>query len=264
MTPNRPEIPKYHRSLTTELLAVKDRVRSLVRYDNPRHRSHWLTDGEWKEAVLRSVLRRHMPESVVVGRGFIVGREFSSTQIDLLVLRPLKPTLFRDGDLVVVTPDAAGAVVQVKTKLDGNAAWHKAAMDLARISQRCREISKNDLWTGIFAYEGDLDQGQHILDAVCKVHRETGVAINCVACGRHLFMRFWPIGEYEPGDVANDLQRAFWRTYRLRNLAPAYLVGNLIDSICDVERAETDYAFFAYREGKRGYRLDERRVEECS
>ncbi len=30
MTPNRPEIPKYHRSLTIELLAVKDRMRSLV------------------------------------------------------------------------------------------------------------------------------------------------------------------------------------------------------------------------------------------
>ena len=92
-----PNIRQYHESLTLELDALKNRIRNLV--------AHWPTDGEWKEAALRTMLRRHLPGNALVGRGFIVGRSYSSTQLDLLVLRPDKPTLFRDGELAIVTPD---------------------------------------------------------------------------------------------------------------------------------------------------------------
>lgn len=59
--------------------------------------------------------------------GFIVERQWSSTQIDLMVLKPEKPTLFRDGDLAVVTPYARGAVVEVKTSLNGPANSYRVA-----------------------------------------------------------------------------------------------------------------------------------------
>jgi hypothetical protein len=99
-----PNIRHYHESITSELDAVKNRIRNLVR--------HWPTDGEWREAALRTVLRRHLPDSSLVGRGFIVTRNHSSTQVDLFVLKSGKPTLFRDGDLVVITPDVPGAFKQ--------------------------------------------------------------------------------------------------------------------------------------------------------
>ena len=95
----------YHKSVTSELAAIKNRIRDLV--------THWPTDGEWKEAALRTVLRRHLPVSNQVSRGFIVGRESSSTQIDVFVLKQDKPTLFRDGDLVIVTADVPAAIVEV-------------------------------------------------------------------------------------------------------------------------------------------------------
>jgi hypothetical protein len=66
-----PNIREYHESVTSELDAVKNRIRNLV--------THWVTYGEWKESALRTVLRRHLPVGALVGRGFIVGREFSST-----------------------------------------------------------------------------------------------------------------------------------------------------------------------------------------
>lgn len=44
--------PTIHfKSLALELNALKDRVRNFI--DD----AHWLTDGEWKEAVLRAMLR---------------------------------------------------------------------------------------------------------------------------------------------------------------------------------------------------------------
>jgi hypothetical protein len=70
---------EYHKSLNRELQALKDRVRNLM--DDP----HWLTDGEWKETVLRSVLRKHLPHSVQVGRGFVLTPSRCSKQIDVLI-----------------------------------------------------------------------------------------------------------------------------------------------------------------------------------
>jgi hypothetical protein len=55
----------YHSSIAEELQATKNRVRSLIGSD------HWLTDGEHKESILRSVLRTRLPQSVSIGRGFV-------------------------------------------------------------------------------------------------------------------------------------------------------------------------------------------------
>ena len=251
-----PNLREYHGSVTSELDAIKNRIRNLV--------THWVTDGEWKEAALRAVLRRHLPGGAPVGRGFIVGRESSSTQIDLFVLRPDKPTLFRDGELAIVTPDVPGAIAEVKTKLEGRAAWYEAATKLAAHGQVCAQVAHNKPWLGIFAYEGNTNQADNILDAICRVHQETGIAINCVTCGYDLFVRYWPPGEYEPGDnPAVDSNRKYWRAYELNRLSPSYFISNLVDAICNVDRNETDYAWFAYQGGKRPHMLAEKRGEDC-
>jgi hypothetical protein len=251
-----PNIRDYHESVTSELDAVKNRIRNLV--------THWVTDGEWKESALRTVLRRHLPVGALVGRGFIVGREHSSTQIDLFVLKQEKPTLFRDGELAIVTPDVPGAIAEVKTKLEGPAAWYEVAKKLGEHGKFCKEVAKSEPWLGIFAYEGGRPQAKNILDAVCRVYRETRVAINCVASGYDLFVRYWPSGEYEPGDdPVADRERKFWRAYELTRLAPSYFINNVVDAICNVDRVETDYAWFALEGGKRPHTLDERSVDDC-
>ncbi len=48
-----PNFLDYHMSVTSELDAVKNRIRNLV--------THWLTDGEWKEAALRTLHRARLP-----------------------------------------------------------------------------------------------------------------------------------------------------------------------------------------------------------
>ena len=91
---------EYHKSLVKELRATRDRVRNLI------GRNHWQTDGEHKEAVLRRILSSHLPESLQVGSGFVCYRDRVSTQIDVMIVSKNKPTLFRDGTLFIVTPDA--------------------------------------------------------------------------------------------------------------------------------------------------------------
>jgi hypothetical protein len=103
-------IENYFRSLTAEVEALKDRVRQLI------EDRHWQTDGEWKESVVRQMLRRHLPASASVGRGFVVTATQSSHQLDVLVFDSSKPVLFKDGDLVFVTPDAVFGVIEVKSR----------------------------------------------------------------------------------------------------------------------------------------------------
>ena len=88
----------YLQSMTNELDSIRDRVRQLVK--------HWPTDGHFKESVLRQFLRRHLPESVTVGTGFVVNFEEASGEIDVLVIDRNMPTLFKEGELLIVTPES--------------------------------------------------------------------------------------------------------------------------------------------------------------
>lgn len=251
-----PDFMAYHRSVTDELDALKNKIRNLV--------THWPTDGEWKEAVIRTMLRRHLPPSHPVGRGFIVDRGQSSTQIDILTLRPESPTLFRDGDLTIVTPDAPSAVAEVKTSPQGYTAWVEVAVKLVEHGRRCRDVARNHPWLGIFSFEGVEAQVSNALNALCTARQETGVSINCVCIGYDYFIRYWPKGQVEPGDPPRDAKREYWRAYHLEHLAPSYFLSNMVDGICNVDRVETDYAWFAHQGGKGPHKIDEKRAEECN
>jgi hypothetical protein len=80
-------IEQYFRSLGSEVEALKSRVRDL------KDSTHWQTDGEWKESVLRTVLRRNLPDSIGVGNGFVVAGHRSSHQLDIIVYERSAPIL---------------------------------------------------------------------------------------------------------------------------------------------------------------------------
>lgn len=72
------KLNEYFRSLSGECHALKDRVRHFI------NDAHWLTDGEGKESILRNLIGRNLPDTVRIGRGFVVSHEQVSTQIDVL------------------------------------------------------------------------------------------------------------------------------------------------------------------------------------
>ena len=75
------DVKSYFESLTIELESLKNRVRNFI------HGAHWLTDGEWKESVLRSVIGRNLPDTVKIGRGFILTEQGLSSQCDILLYK---------------------------------------------------------------------------------------------------------------------------------------------------------------------------------
>jgi len=107
-------VSDYFTSISLELNALKNRVRNFIA-DN-----QWQTDGEWKESVLRTILRRNLPDNIEAGRGFIVKPDECPSQIDVLIYDASKPVLYKDGELVFVTSDAVKGIIEVKSKIYRN------------------------------------------------------------------------------------------------------------------------------------------------
>lgn len=241
--PRQPNFTAFHRSVSEELFSVKDRIRSLVR--------HWGTDGEAKEVALRSVLRRHLPESVIIGRGFVVTSDASSTQIDILIVDAAKPTLFKDGDLLIVTPDAVRGVIEVKTGLSTRPLVAEALVKLSEIEDLCREATGRDqVWTGLFIFNGGDGIEPRLLGGLADAYSRTRRKVNCISAGKDTFVRYWDRG----ADVNSSERGPVWHAYLLPHVAPSYFMGNLIDSIGSVDNSTAGFAWFPMLGGKESRR----------
>lgn len=216
---------EYHISLGSEFISLRNRVRNLMR--DP----HWLTDGEWKESVLRTMLRKHMPAGVVVGRGFIFTPEECSNQIDVLIYKSSSPIIFRDGDLVFVTPDAVIGIIEVKSAVnirDYKVALRSLGMNLAFLkrAQSIRpgvRIANWKYFAGLFCYEANVNRPMDFCAAMNTLASgDRRQVIDLAVLGPSYFIRFW--GEAPPsGIVANQ-----WSIYKLEDLAMSYFISNVV------------------------------------
>jgi len=235
----QPNFQAFHKSISEELFSIKNRVRNLVH--------HWPSDGAFKEIALRAVLRRHLPASVAVGSGFIVTKDRSSTQIDILVIDSRKPILFQDGDVFIVTPDAVLGVIEVKTRLSSAPKIAEALAKLSEVERMCHDESREDrVWSGLFIYEGKDAQLQNLIAASGQAFQQTSRPINCITCGKNLFVRYWPNGSV----VHSPIPEQVFHAYQLEGVAPSYFIGNLVDSISPVDNETASFAWFPELGGK--------------
>jgi hypothetical protein len=208
----------YYRSLSQEMDSLKDRIRHLI------SGGHWPTDGEWKESVLRTILRRHLPPTIGVGRGFVVSSRSQSSQIDVLLYDTAHPLLHQDGDLVFVVPDAVRAIIEVKAKLRRQDAT-KALEKLAENASLTKE-GATGIFLGLFAFEDGLGRNGReflfsALQAAARGQRTR--AVNHVCVGASSFIRFWANDPFTPSKM--DL----WREYPMANMARGYFLFNALE-----------------------------------
>ena len=238
------DLEHYFQSLTNECETLKDRVRHFV------NDAHWPTDGEWKESVLRSMLRRTAPESVTVGRGFVVHHDRCSTQIDVLVYDNSMPILYRDGDLVFVTPAACRGIVEVKSDTSIRD-FRTAAAKLADNAEFIRERSPDfHIFVGYFSYDVRPKSFAPFLDALnANASGKDQRLIDHVALGTNRLIKFW---HYNP-DVEQPRRRyECWHLYNLNRMAPGYFIHNLLLSVSKKLSAQREDAWFP-RESKEAY-----------
>jgi hypothetical protein len=207
-----------YKSLGTELTSMKDRVRQLI------GDRHWQTDGEWKESVLRNVIRRYLPNQILIQRGFIVENNFRSGQIDILFTDYRWPTLFTDGELAIVRLYAVRGLIEVKTTLSSNRVT-KALQKLLRDSAGVCFPGTDRLFT-LFAYSHDMGDSAHeiLLD---KLHATAAGnkmnVISTVVAGPDLIIRYV--------EVEDGLYRDEWRAYRVEGEAFGYFIAIALRSL---------------------------------
>jgi hypothetical protein len=154
-------VAAHYKSITRELEALRDRVRNFS-VNTP----HWPTVGEWKESVLRAVLKQHLPAHVGPLRGFVVAPTVGSDQIDILPYDNRKPVIFRNGDLVFVTPDAVLGIVEVKSHIADRGALREALTSLADDAEMilANRAEHDGIFVGLLSYTSDVPVREVILE----------------------------------------------------------------------------------------------------
>ena len=124
-------LARFHASKGAAVLATANRVRDLI------GDAHWLSDGTYKESLIRNAIRDVVPSSYTVGHGFMVTPSFTdfdrpvvSKQMDILIYdeRALAP-VFRDGDFAIVISTEVLAAIEVKSRWANTGAEYKESLD---------------------------------------------------------------------------------------------------------------------------------------
>lgn len=242
------DIEEYFKNLTNEILALKNRVRDYI--DD----AHWLSDGEWKESVIRTILKRYLPNNIGVGRGFILNFERASTQIDVLLYDKFKPILFQDGDFIITTPDATLGAIEVKTSIRQKNDLRDTLRKMSDVSEFILPVApyKEKHFFGLFTYEEpDSSYSNEVLDILQDcVNGQRQRIINCICLGKNHFVRFWP---GPPDDISGSNK---WHSYQLGNKAPAYFIHNVIDHLCPQWANENKDVWYP-ESGKENHKISE-------
>ncbi|NTU73431.1 hypothetical protein HGB07_04660 [Candidatus Roizmanbacteria bacterium] len=212
------DIKKYFLSLSLEMTALKDRVRNFI--DD----AHWLTDGEWKESVLRSVIARNLPQNIQIGRGFILTPLGASTQIDILLYSSDSPVFFRDGDLAFVQPEAVKGVIEVKTKLN-RLELEKSVSKIKVIGEML--AGKSSAFLSIFSYESDVRNSQQVLDLLLEQTASIKHIVHFLCLDESHFVRYWATAPDRRCGAVHEK----WHSYRLNKMAYGYFVHNVLLSL---------------------------------
>lgn len=225
------DVESYYKSLTAELESLKNRVRNFI------SGSHWLTDGEWKESVLRSLLLKKLPETVRVGRGFILTPNGVTTQCDILIYKASSPIMFREGDLVFLTPDAVIGIIEVKSRIT----LHILNSILDKFACIGRKLGRQreHCFFGIFSYENSIAQSTRALEALRrKCDHETKI-VDLINLGCSTFIKWW---KYNPQDGSEHYEK--WHSYDLENMSPGYFISNVVDYVSGESVQSNNWLWF--------------------
>lgn len=232
-------IKDYHKSINEELIILKNRVRNLVK--------HHGEDGRYKEAVLKNIIRKYLPQHYLIGTGFIVKSESimeehkATKQIDLIIYDSSKPVLFSEGDFVILTPESVLGIIEVKTNLKNQ--------NFAQVLKTMNEngafiydyLTDNKfgkrIFNGIFSYEGYCNLNPETIkkkivagyknlkkfNMIPEIDIKNYV-VNHISLNERYFIKTWP-----------DDENINFSIYNIPKLSFSYFIYNLIFTIIEPE-----------------------------
>lgn len=133
-------------------------------------------------------------------------------------------------------------VIEVKTRLDAA----KLRQSIQKLSDLRESVYfRGQPFTGLFSFEHEGEDFQTLLnDIKTAAAGSSRRVVSWISLGTSLFARYWWAAPERPNRQA-DIVRA----YRLKDLAPAYFVHNVIEALCN--ESVVKIATFGIPPGKR-------------
>lgn len=224
---------QFQKSITMEIDIIKNRVRNLIGDAN------WAEEGRYKEAVLKNIIRKFVPNNLSVGTGFIIkGNEYDfenaevSNQLDIIIYDNTYPLLFSEGDFIITTERNVRAIIEVKTKIVNNNGHSYSFQNIIEkfnrlsIFSRMADTNRNRIFKGVFSFEYDGNINSHRVEEILRL---SNGMINHISMGTKIFIRHWNsnIGLVPPVDC----EHPFYNIYELEKLSFSYFISNLIHMI---------------------------------
>ena len=207
---------KYQKSISDELISIKDRVRNFI--DN----NHWGEDGRYKEIILSHVLRKHLPKSVSVGTGFIVNDNDDITgQIDIIIYRNDIPLLFKQDDFIIAPTECVLGIIEVKSRANTH-----VCEEVIRTAKRNGEIIGRTVFNGLFAFEDGRTNFDN-QDLINLFRDAAAGSLNHACIGKNKFIKFW-----NQRMLGSNLHpNPYYAVYNIDDLAFGYFISNLVEQI---------------------------------
>jgi hypothetical protein len=251
-----PNYIEYRKSISLELMSIKDRVRNFV--------SHWSEDGRYKEVILKNVLEKHLPKTVSVGTGFVVGDDtVVSSQIDIIIYSNDYPPLFHMGDFVIVVKECVLGIIEVKSKIENGCKFR----EMIQKAHENGELIGAHIFNGVFGYEADVTVDSDSLpESVRSYLVEYSGYINNIAFGHNLFIKYWEAGMPSNSNFRTAPDVPHYSFYKLENLSFGYFISNLIEDVYTNLHGSTiptnlSNALYPIEQTKEASRIDRYEIE---
>ncbi len=232
----------YHRTTSNELLALTNKVRNLI--------LHWGEDGRYKEAVLKNVIGRFLPEKFTIGTGFVIkqtanrGEHLSSPQLDLIIYDDASPVLFKEGDFVILTPDAVRGIIEVKANLQNQGLTNvlRKANENGKFIFSGKDDKKQKFFNGVFSYEGYTNN--FIMDTFEQNYKDSNTGfiddpdyknfkVNHVSLNKDWFIKTWN-ADANPHSI-----------YKIQDLSFSFFISNLTDTLSNKSVEKNNFIWYA-------------------
>lgn len=256
-----PNYTNYQKSISDELLSVKNRVRDFI------GSNHWGEEGRYKEIILSNVINRLLPPTISVGTGFVMcgttdRSEDLTTQIDIIVYDNSCPVLFSMENFVIVPHSCVLGIIEVKSRLTHSnfkETIEKAHLNGMKIKRN--NGSSKRLFNGIFAYESDFNFSNALSSTIIQTMKDNYGSVNHIAFNSTFFLKHW-----SKGQPSAEYSTEHYSTYGMKDLAFGYFISNLIEYSV-VRQSGRDLPFITRRamypvaNGKEFYRVSAFEIE---
>jgi len=202
---------------------------------------------------IQNVLRKFLPKKFELGTGFVIkpkqkgGEHDATSQIDIIVYDTGFPVYFREGDFVILSPDAVRAIISVKENLynQNTQKVYDDCNSIGKFIHSGKMIKDKALFNGLFSFDGfdgqrsEFHSIEENLQSCFNIYydnqtpkpfginktTEFKYILNHISINRDYFVKH--VSDDDDSRIARSKQG--YSFYRIQKLSFSFFISNLLE-----------------------------------